>query len=77
MSAGYDEKAALVSRLLSAKESSGLTFDQIADQLGLTNLYTSQLFMNQCQLKPETAKKLATIVPIAAEDLALMQVKQS
>ena len=45
--------------------------------IGLTNLYTSQLFMNQCQLKPATAEKLKTVVPgISADDLKIMQVKQ-
>ena len=76
MSYNMDKKAELVSRLLKAKESTGLTFDQIADHLGLTNIYTSQLFMNQAQLKPQTAVKLKQICPnISPEDLALMQVK--
>ena len=34
----------LADRLLSAKEKSGKTFDQIADELGFTNTYTTQSF---------------------------------
>eukprot|EP00959_Pyramimonas_sp_CCMP1952_P463881 9485664-Pyramimonas_sp.AAC.2 len=46
---GYrtEEKAELVSELLAAKEASGKTFTQIANELGLTNCYVANLFMNQ------------------------------
>ena len=40
-------KHALVSRLLSAKEATGKTFTQISKEVGLTNVYTAQLFYNQ------------------------------
>ena len=61
-------------RLLEAKEATGLSFDEIALELGLTNTYTAQLFYNQAQLKPGTADKLASMIPsISAADLALMQ----
>jgi cyanate lyase len=40
-------KQALVSRLLTAKESTGKTFTQIAEEVGLTNVFTAQLFYNQ------------------------------
>lgn len=57
-----------------AKAKAGLTFDQIAEAIGVTNAYVAQLFMNQAQLKPATAAKLAASVPgITAEDLAIMQ----
>jgi cyanate lyase len=36
-----------VERLLAAKEASGKTFSQIAAEVGLTNVYTAQLFHNQ------------------------------
>ena len=55
------------------QEASGKTYDEIAAVLGLTNLYTAQLFLNQAQLKPETAEKLKAVVPISEEDLAIMQ----
>lgn len=40
-------KQALVSRLLAAKEATGKTFTQISKEVGLTNVYTAQLFYNQ------------------------------
>ena len=40
-------KTELSHKLLLAKEASGKTFNQIAKECGLTNLYTAQLFFNQ------------------------------
>lgn len=40
-------KAGHVSQLLAAKEASGKTFSQIAAEVGLTNVYTTQLFYGQ------------------------------
>jgi len=69
-----DDKAALVRRLLAAKEQSGKTFDQIAAECGLTNAYTAQLFFSQAQLKPHTAPKLKQAVPaISDQDLLALQ----
>eukprot|EP01041_Mallomonas_annulata_P013426 gene13426-28471_t len=74
MSKSEDDKANLVARLLNAKASSEKTFDEIAAGLGMTNVYTVQLFMNQAQLKPETAEKLSKLVPaITSDDLLAMQ----
>lgn len=56
-----------------AKAAAGLTFDQIALSIGVTNAYVAQLFMNQAQLKPLTAEKLKAIVPISDCDLLAMQ----
>ena len=68
------QKEQLVERLLDAKAKSGLTFDQIAEKLGVTNAYTAQLFMNQAQLKPATALKLKEAIPgIADEDIVAMK----
>ena len=75
-SSSYSPKAkeALISRLLQAKDDSKKSFDEIATHLGLTNVYTAQLFMNQAQLKPHTVSKLREIVPlISSDDLVLMQ----
>ena len=57
----------LADRLLSAKEKSGKTFDQIADELGFTNTYTTQLLLGQAQLKPDTLPKLKKAVPGISE----------
>jgi len=71
---GPDEKAALVGRLLAAKEASGKTFDEIAEALGYANGFATNLFFNQACLKPATAPKLKAIVPgISSEDLEAMQ----
>ena len=64
----------LADRLLSAKEKSGKTFDQIADELGFTNTYTTQLLLGQAQLKPDTLPKLKKAVPgISETDLEALQ----
>jgi len=41
------QKGTLVARLLAAKEASGKTFSDIAAEVGLTNVYCTQLFFNQ------------------------------
>lgn len=41
------QKGTLVARLLAAKEASGKTFSEIAEEVGLTNVYCTQLFYNQ------------------------------
>jgi cyanate lyase len=56
-------RRAYVRRLLLAKEASGKTFSGLADELGLTNVYTAQLFYGQQQLKPETAERLLAALP--------------
>ena len=43
----FRDKKALVCRLLAAKEATGKTFTQIAEEIGTTNAYTAQLFYNQ------------------------------
>jgi hypothetical protein len=66
-----DQKDALISRLLSAKDNSKKTFDEIAAHLGVTNVYAAQLFMNQAQLHTNTVPKLKQICPdISEADIA-------
>jgi len=68
------QKDALVSRLLTAKDQAGVTYDEIAKKLKVTNVYVAQLFTNQAQLKPATAEKLKALVPgITDADLIQMQ----
>ena len=54
-------KAELVGRLLAAKKQSGKSFTQLAEELGLTNVYTAQLFHRQvrtdCMWGPYRLKK--------------------
>jgi cyanate lyase len=67
-------KPELVSQLLAAKEASGKTFTQIGQEIGRTNLYTTQLFFNQAQLKPGAVELLQKAVPALTEaQLAAMQ----
>uniref|UniRef100_A0A5S6QV37 Cyanate_lyase domain-containing protein n=1 Tax=Trichuris muris TaxID=70415 RepID=A0A5S6QV37_TRIMR len=68
------EKNEFVRRLLAAKKASGLSFDDIASQCQLSNVYCAQLFYNQAQLTASTASKLKLIVPQLQEsDLLEMQ----
>ena len=63
------EKKDLVSKLLAARISSGKTYDELGEGLGLCNVYVAQLFHAQSQLKPETEPKLVKLVPGLSEDL--------
>eukprot|EP00928_Gymnodinium_smaydae_P037329 TRINITY_DN25934_c0_g1_i1.p1 TRINITY_DN25934_c0_g1~~TRINITY_DN25934_c0_g1_i1.p1 ORF type:complete len:197 (+),score=29.11 TRINITY_DN25934_c0_g1_i1:74-664(+) len=73
-SSALEAKAALVLRLLAAKAASGKTFDDIADEIGLTNAYTANLFHAQAQLKPGTAERLRKAVPgLASDDIELLK----
>ena len=63
-----------VQRVLAIKEASGMSFDQLATTLGLTNTYTCQLFLGQAQLKAPTALKLKAALPsLSDDDLLAMQ----
>ncbi|KAF8071365.1 hypothetical protein HT031_001449 [Scenedesmus sp. PABB004] len=67
-------KEALVGRLLAAKEATGKSFSQLASELGLTNVYTAQLFHHQQQLQPRTVPALRKAVPgLTDGDVAEMQ----
>eukprot|EP00897_Mesotaenium_endlicherianum_P010160 jgi/Mesen1/9172/ME000591S08494 len=57
------DKVKLVDSLLKVKEESGLTWKELANDLGLTNAYTVQLFLRQAQLKADTATKLQQLLP--------------
>jgi len=63
------EKKDLVSKLLGARISSGKTYDELGEALGLCNVYVAQLFHAQAQLKPETEPELLKLVPELSEDL--------
>jgi len=63
------EKNELVAKLLEAKEASGKTYDELAEALGLCNVYVAQLFHAQAQLKKETEEKLVKLAPGLTEDL--------
>lgn len=62
-------KKDLVRQLLEIKQTSGKTYTEIAKEVGLTNLYTAQLFQNQAELKEATAPLLQKAVPGLTDDL--------
>lgn len=63
-----------VGRVLAAKSESGLTYDDLATKLGVTNTYCAQLLLGQAKLTEATAGKLAMAIPsISAVDLQSMQ----
>lgn len=63
-----------VERLLAAKAESGMTYDDLASKLGVTNTYCAQLLLGQAKLTKETATKLSAALPsISVSDLESMQ----
>ena len=59
----HPARRALIYRLLKAKEQSGMSFSDIATYCGITNVYCAQLFHNQAQLRPRTARRLLQVMP--------------
>ncbi|OWM70512.1 hypothetical protein CDL15_Pgr011988 [Punica granatum] len=62
-------KGLVVGRLHQVKLKSGLSYNQIAEKTGLTNVYVAQLLRRQAQLKPDTAPKLRAALPELPDDL--------
>lgn len=62
-------KESIVARLQAAKHSSGKSYNQLAEETGLTNVYVAQLLRRQAQLKPETAPILRAALPDLPDDL--------
>ncbi|XWS39153.1 hypothetical protein CRYUN_Cryun18bG0025700 [Craigia yunnanensis] len=68
-------KANISSRLQTIKQKSCKTYNQIAEETGLTNVYVAQLLKRQAQLKPETAPKLRAALPDLPEELLYEMMK--
>ncbi|CAL0303208.1 unnamed protein product [Lupinus luteus] len=68
-------KGDLVTRIQAVKQKSGKSYNQIAEETGLTNVYVAQLLRRQAQLKPETAPKLRAALPDLTEELLIQMVK--
>ncbi|KAF9597766.1 hypothetical protein IFM89_021533 [Coptis chinensis] len=62
-------KAIIVNQFLSAKRKAGKTFNEIAKETGLTNVYVAQLLRRQAILTPETASKLKAALPHLSDEL--------
>lgn len=68
------EQADRIQRILAAKSQSGLTYDELASKLGVTNTYAAQLLLGQAKLTAETAPKLQEALPtISPKDVEQMQ----
>lgn len=63
------KKANIVAELQAVKLNSGKTYNQIAEETGLTNVFVAQLLKRQAQLKPETAPKLKAALPGLPEEV--------
>lgn len=57
-----------VQRVMTAKSEAGLSYDELAMKLGVTNTYAAQLVLGQAKLKPSTAEKLQQALPSLSED---------
>jgi cyanate lyase len=64
-----------VQRVLAAKDESGLSYDELAQKIGVTNTYCAQLLLGQAKLSSsEIADKLAVALPsLSSLDLQSMQ----
>jgi hypothetical protein len=67
-SVSEEDIAERTERLLQVKADSGKSFNDIAKVLGLTNVYTTQLFLGQAKLSTEAAKKLKEALPAISDD---------
>ncbi|TKY53318.1 Cyanate hydratase [Spatholobus suberectus] len=62
-------KESIVTQLQAVKHKSGKSYNQLAKETGLTNVYVAQLLRRQAQLKPDIAPKLQVALPDLPEDL--------
>jgi len=62
-------KESTVARLQAVKHKSGKSYNQLAEETGLTNVYVAQLLRRQAQLKPDTAPLLLAALPDLPDDL--------
>jgi len=69
------ERAAVVRRLMEAKEESGKTFSEIAAETGLTNVYVAQLLRRQAHLKADTVPALRAALPTLTDDLVQLMMQ--
>lgn len=70
-----ESKSAIASRLQAVKRLSGKSYNQLAQETGLTNVYVAQLLRRQAQLKPETAPVLRAALRGLPDDLVLEMMK--
>ena len=63
------DKKDVVAQLLAMKDACGKTYDELAHEVGVCNVYVAQLFRRQAQLKKTTEEKLVKLVPALTEEL--------
>lgn len=56
-------KVSIVAQLQALKHKSGKSYNQLAHETGLTNVYVAQLLRRQAQLQPDTAPVLRAALP--------------
>mmetsp|Transcript_11242 Transcript_11242/g.26686 ORF Transcript_11242/g.26686 Transcript_11242/m.26686 type:complete len:210 (-) Transcript_11242:332-961(-) len=61
-------KAERIERCIKAKADAGLSFDDLAAELGVTNAYAAQLVLGQAKLAPETAARMKQALPTLSDD---------
>ena len=57
-----------IQRALQAKSDSGLSYDDLATKLNVTNTYAAQLLLGQAKLTESTAEKLRVALPSLKEE---------
>ncbi|RDX85867.1 Cyanate hydratase [Mucuna pruriens] len=62
-------KEMTVAELQAVKQKSGKSYNQLAEETGLTNVYLAQLLRRQAQLKPHTAPLLLAALPDLTDPL--------
>jgi cyanate lyase len=67
-----DEKTALGQKILKIKQKIGLTWQQIAEQLGYSPVWSCAVCLGQMSMPPETAEKTAALFGLDAEETALL-----
>lgn len=63
-------RAERIHRVLAAKADAGISYDDLATKLGVTNTYAAQLVLGQAKLSPATAPRLMEALPsLSTEDV--------
>ncbi|HEY1855741.1 cyanase [Acidocella sp.] len=67
-----DEKTALGKKILRLKREKGLNWNQVAERLGYSPVWTCAACLGQMSMTPETADKAAALFGLNAEEAALL-----
>jgi cyanate lyase len=67
-----DEKTALGKKILRLKREKGLNWNQVAERLGYSPVWTCAACLGQMSMTPETADKAAALFGLNAEEAVLL-----